>query len=170
VQNLSKNKLDYYVDTSLALTGDRPTKRDGKITAEITIANTAPSDQRSSYVFGPNDVDQEVGLYKSIVSLYLPTGVLLEGSSGDPTSSPPVETADAGRSVVTFGVDIPAGESRTVTLQLTVAPRASGVYSFSAVPIGRIRPTVVSVDITADGRRVVRPAAPLVAPVTLAGS
>jgi len=167
VQNFSKNKLDYYVDTSLQLDGDRPSKKQGHLTATITVANTAPTDGSSTYVFGPNDVGETRGLYRGIVSLYLPNGVTLDGSSGDPTTAAPVVTGDGGRTAVTFTVEVPAGQQRAVTLRLTLAPRPTGDYQFQIVPIGRIRPTVVGVDITADRTKVVRAPAPLTAPAVL---
>jgi hypothetical protein len=167
VQNFSKNKLDYYLDTSLSITGTRPTQKAGSLTATITMANTAPQGVVSEYVFGPNAEGEEAGLYRAVVSLYLPNGVSVASVSGDPTTTPPTETADAGRSVVTFNAELRPGESRTVTVQLSLVPRAKGAYSLTFVPIGRVRQTVVSADVSADGERVFRPAGPLTAPVTL---
>ncbi|MGI8663306.1 MAG: DUF4012 domain-containing protein [Acidimicrobiales bacterium] len=162
VQNFSRNKLDYYLDSSLQLTGSRPGGAPGALTATVTLANTAPADGSASYVFGPNFREEKRGLYRGVVSLYLPLGVSLESSTGDGATAPPSITSEAGRAVATFSVEIPAGETRTVTMQLALAPRRTGAYSLTVVPVPRVRPTVVSVDIDAqkDGR-VTRAAGPL---------
>ena len=52
VQNVSKNKLDYYVDTSLSLSGRRPAGTTGAITAAITITNATPGGPPPSHT-GP---------------------------------------------------------------------------------------------------------------------
>lgn len=169
VQNLSANKLDYYLDTELAVTGDRPGGEPGTVQATITVTNTAPPGGGAPYVFGPNAPGQEAGLYRGLVSLYVPTGTTLVDAAGDSVSAP-VLTTEAGRTVVGFDVDVPAGERRTVTLDLALAPRPAGAYELTLVPVPRVRPTVVSADIEADGERVRRPAAPLlVAEVQVAG-
>ncbi len=99
------------------------------------------------------------------MSLYLPTGTGLTGSSGGPTTQSPIAISEAGRTVVSFGVDIPAGESRVVTLTLDLPPRTPGApYSMHLVPIPRIRPTSVSLDLDAGTERYVRPSTPLLVP------
>jgi hypothetical protein len=150
VQNFSRNKLDYYLDTSLDLTGVRPAAVPGTLTATITVTNTAPTDVTSDYVFGPNAEGEVAGLYRGVVSLYLPNGATLVGSSGDPFS-PPSITSEVGRTVVGFEVEVPAGETRQVVLELALAPRAVGPYELTLTPTPRVRPTVVSVSIDAGG-------------------
>lgn len=163
VQNFSKNKLDYYLDTSLAVTGARPAGQPGSLSATVTITNTAPVDGTADYVFGPNAPGEVAGLYRGLVSLYVPTGTTVVGSAGE-SLSPPVLTTEAGRSVVGFDVEVPAGETRTVTVELALAPRPPGAYQLTLVPVPRVRPTVVSVVIDVDGAAVGREAAPLVVP------
>jgi hypothetical protein len=161
VQNFSRNKLDYYLDTSLDLTGTRPAAAPGSMTATITVTNTAPTGVPSDYVFGPNAEGEVAGLYRGIVSLYLPNGATLVGSGGDPFS-PPSITSEIGRTVVGFEVEVPAGESRQVVLELALAPRAAGPYDLTLTPAPRVRPTIVSASIDAgDEGRAVRDPAPL---------
>lgn len=161
VQNVGKNKLDYYVDTSLALTGTRRAGDIGSMTAVVTVANTTPPGVQSEYVTGPPVRGQPYATYKGVVSLYLPSGTTLAGSDG--SASPPTLITEAGRTLVTYDVDLPAGASSVVTLDLTLVPRPrNDPYQMVVVPIGRVRPTVVAVDIDlGDGRRATRAASPL---------
>ena len=107
VQNFSKNKLDYYLDTSLDLVGTRPSGQPGSLTATITLTNTAPAG-KATYVFGPNAEGETAGLYRGVVSLYLPTGATLVRGSGGSVGQPGT-TTEVGRSVVAFDVEVPAG-------------------------------------------------------------
>jgi hypothetical protein len=168
VQNFSKNKLDYYVDTEVTLTGDRVSAQVGHLAATVTVTNAAPGDGSASYVFGPNAPGEVAGLYRGTVSLYLPDGAALVQASGDPTVGSPAVVADGRRTAVTFGVELLPGERRTVTLQLTLAPRPRATYRLQLLPIGRVRPTSYAVDIDiGEGRRVRRPLEPLLAPTTV---
>ncbi len=146
-QNVSANKLDYYLDTSLAVKGTRRPGKAGMVEATVTLANTAPDDGSPRYIFGPNDRDETAGLYRGLVTLYLPTGAQLLGASGDPTQTRPAFDTEAGRSLVTFRIDVPAGDSRTVTLRLRLPPRPPGSYRAVLVPQPRVRPTKVALDL-----------------------
>jgi len=149
VQNVSGNKLDYYVDTALQLTGTREPGAVGEVQATVTVTNTAPAGvSQPQYVFGPFNEDQEAGLYRGSVSLYLPAGASLVGASGDRPPDPPVVQSEGGRPVVGFRLDVPAGESRQVVLDLKLAPRAPGDYELLLVPSPRVRPTQVTVELT----------------------
>jgi hypothetical protein len=151
VQNVSGNKLDYYLDTALDLSGDREPGAIGHVRATITLTNTAPVGvKKPTYIFGPFNDDQAVGLYRGVVSLYLPAGSALVGTSGDALPAAPVLQAEGGRPVVGFNVDVPAGSSRQVVLDLELAPRPPGPYSLTVVPSPRVRPTQVGVHLTGD--------------------
>jgi hypothetical protein len=169
VQNFSKNKLDYYLDTSVQLVGDRPSAAIGRVTATITLGNTAPVNGLSSYVFGGDLPGQRPGVYEGIVSLYLPNGTSLVGAGGDDMTRPAALTTEAGRTLVTFGMDVPASAARTVTLDLALPPRPRNVpYRFALVPVPRVRPTMVGVNLRLDGESsLVRQNAPLVRPENL---
>jgi hypothetical protein len=161
VQNVGKNKLDYYLDTSLSLSGTRPAGATGSITATVTVTNSTPEGISAEYVTGPTVRGRPYALYQGIVSLYVPTGTTIAGSQG--SDLPPLLTTEAGRTLVTYDVSLPAGTASTVTLQLSLVPRPSGrPYSVIVIPVGRVRPTAVSVDLDlGDGRRVQAGLAPL---------
>jgi Protein of unknown function (DUF4012) len=160
VQNVSGNKLDYYVDTALELRGARPEGQIGAVQATITVTNTAARGATEPrYVYGPFNEQQVAGLYRGSVSLYLPAGASLVATAGDPLSDPPVLQTEGGRPVVGFRVDVPAGETRRVVLDLQLAPRPPGAYELLVVPSPRVRPTVVTVDL--DGGRTASGSVPL---------
>lgn len=154
-QNVSANKLDYYVESDLSLGGTRPAGDFGTVDAEITLSNTAPPEGTSSYVFGPFNEEQEAGLYRGIVSLYVPTGTALSGSSGNPTPTEPAEFTEDGRSLVSYRVDLRPGETHTLTLDLRLPPRPPGDHGVQLVPQPRVRDTTARVDLDlGDGDRV----------------
>ena len=156
VQNFSKNKLDYYVDSDVRLDGDRHAGVPGHVRATVTIANNAPADGAAAYVFGPNAPGEERGLYRSTVSLYLPTGTTLASANAPDVTSPPVSTSEAGRTVVTFDVELRPGEQRAVELDLLFPPRPKGAYSLTLVPVPRVRATSVAVNIDAGDGAAIR--------------
>ena len=148
VQNVSGNKLDYYVDTALELRGTRPEGQIGRVQATITVTNTAPPGvTEPRYVFGPFNDAQVAGLYRGSVSLYLPAGSSLRGVAGDGLPDPPVLQSEGGRPVVGFRIDVPAGATRQVVLDLELPPRPPGPYELLAVPSPRVRPTALVVDL-----------------------
>ena len=152
VQNVAGNKLDYYLDTSVSLRGDRGTRYPSTVAAKVNLANTAPVGGRPPYVFGPFDAGQVAGEYRGIVSLYLPTGTTLTGSAGDAATQPTL-TGEGGRTVATFEVRIPAARQSTVTLQLVLPPPRPGPERFVIVPQPRIRPTRWGLDLKLDSGR-----------------
>jgi hypothetical protein len=154
VQNVSGNKLDFFVDTELALSGDLSPARPGQLRAEVRVRNTAPPGvTQPKYVFGPFNEDQEAGLYRGLVTLYLPRGTSLLSSSGDPPRDPPVYDTEDGRPLVSYTVDLPAGEEHTVVLDLLVPPRRDVPYELIVVPSPRVRPTTLETDLdTGRGR------------------
>jgi hypothetical protein len=148
VQNLSGNKLDYYVDTALSLGGERKAGAYGDLAAEVVVTNTAPVGATGPrYLFGPYNADQTVGVYRGLVSLYLPAGTSLVATSGDRTRTTPAIVTEGGRPVASWVVDVPPGERRRLVLRLKLAPRPPGPYSLSLVLSARVRPTTVTVAI-----------------------
>lgn len=153
VQNLAGNKLDYYLDTSLRLTGQRVAGEVGEIKAQVTLTNTAPPGARDPrYIFGPFDPGSPLaaGVERSIATLYLPLGTSVDAVSGDQTVGAVSSGAEAGRPYAAFIVDVPAGEARSVTLTLRLAPRPVGQYVLDLIPSPRVRPTIVRVQITTE--------------------
>lgn len=154
VQNLAGNKLDYYLDTNLQITGQRVAGEVGEIKAQATLTNTAPRGARDPrYIFGPFDPRSPltVGVERSLVTLYLPLGASVEAVTGDRTVDPVSSGAEAGRPYAAFIVDVPAGEARSVTLTLRLAPRPVGRYVLDLIPAPRVRPTTVRVKIATEG-------------------
>lgn len=147
VQNFSGNKLDYYLDTTLTINGSRPVGEFGSVTAQVAIANTAAPDGQTSYIYGPNIEDIEEGEYRTIVSLYLPLGTNLASFSGGSLGESPVVDTEGGRTVVSYAVTLPAGTSSVMTLDLSLPPRPDVPYSFTAVPVPRLRPTHLDIRI-----------------------
>jgi hypothetical protein len=147
VQNLTGNKLDYYVASQLALDGRRPAGAVGDLKARITLANTAPGNGRPPYIFGPVTPKFVAGQYEGMVSLYVPVGASLKGSSGLDRPDTLRTTAEDGRTVLTFRTTLQAGQSRVFTLDLAFPPRPPGAASLTLVPTPRVRPTVAVVDV-----------------------
>jgi hypothetical protein len=153
VQNVSANKLDYFVDTAVGLSGDVAR---GTVRAEVLIRNDAPAGaSEPKYIFGPFDGSQAVGLYRGVVSLYLPRGATLVGVSGDPPRSPPIKVSEDRRPIVSWTVDLPAQAASHVVLDLRLPPgRTDGEYQLAVVPSPRVRPTALRVDLAAPGGRI----------------
>ena len=147
-QNLSGNKLDYFLETSVELTGERPAEALGQLSARVTLENLAPPGTTTpAYIYGRGADGPPAGSLRSLVTLYLPFGTSVDASSGDPTVEPVASGTENGRPFVTFTFDVPAGEQRSMTVDLQLAPRAEGEYPIVLVPSPRVRPTTVSVDI-----------------------
>jgi hypothetical protein len=149
VQNVGRDKLDYYLDTAVRVRGTRPAGELGSLTVELTLTNTAPPGQRTpAYVFGDPAVGRTgaIGHYLGAVSLYVPVGTGLESATGGFATSPSLQ-GEGGRSVVGFDVDVPPGGTVTVTLRLSMPPRPEGPYELTLVPVPRARPTAWDVDV-----------------------
>ena len=153
MQNLTGNKLDYYLDTGRRLQGSRPSGGLGHVRVQIDLHNTATRDGRPPYVFGPEQPRFQPGQYEGLVSLYVPSGTSLSGSSGLDQPKTLSLGAEGDRSVVTFRTTLQAGDHRVVTLDLTLTPRPPGPYRLELVPAPRVRPTTVAVDMDVDGNR-----------------
>jgi hypothetical protein len=146
VQNVSANKLDYYLDSELRLTGEWRSGKVGKVRAQIELNNTAPPGGRPPYVFGPNLPDQRQGEYRGWVTLYLPTDSRIVGSDGD-FQNPPWLVSEADRAAVHFVAIVPAGERRIVNIDLALPVRRGDRLLLQTLPSPRLRPTTLNVDL-----------------------
>jgi hypothetical protein len=153
LQNFSANKLDYYVDTTVRLTGERRPARLSTVKAEITIANAAPVGGHPPYVFGPFDRSLQAGQYRGLATVYLPVGASVSSHSSDGGTTPTTAT-EGGRTVVSFPVDLQAGRSLHMTLDLVLPPQPPVDYRLILVPSARVRPTRFEVDLQLGGRRI----------------
>ncbi len=155
VQNFAGNKLDYYLDTKVKLTGDRRPGSLGRVQAEVTIENTAPRGSTSPvYVFGPFSRSFTAGQYVGLASLYVPAGTSIRSARGDLSKGAAGVSAEAGRSVITFPVRVNAGSRISVVLDLQLPPGPGKGYRLDLVPASRVRPTTYDVRFErGDGRR-----------------
>ena len=152
VQNFSGNKLDYYLDTKLTITGERRPGRQGRVRALVEVVNTAPADGRPPYIFGPFSSDLRQGQYRGLATLYLPSGASLASRATGVVEGRPTVAAEGGRTAVSFTVDVPAGGRQAVTLDLRLPPVPATASGWVLVPTPRVRPTVVAIDLrTPDG-------------------
>ncbi|MEO7555896.1 MAG: DUF4012 domain-containing protein [Acidimicrobiales bacterium] len=168
VENFSGNKLDYYLDSALRITGTRPASGSGALKATVELTNTAPESGTIKEVFGPYGAADRRGHYRGVVTLYLPTGVALARAAPGAGTDQPILGTEAGRTIVSFNVDLGPGASTRVEVDLDVAPRSPDTsYAFSLVPLPRVRPTVVGVQIAGPDGDLTRAAAPLDRPETV---
>jgi hypothetical protein len=147
-QNRGRDKLDFYLDTSVSIAGERPEADAGVLDVEVRFDNTAPAGQSEpAYVFGGDVVGEvDLGTYTGIVSLYVPNGAQLVAGS---TPAPPGATvvAEGDRTAVTWEVAVPAATTQTFHLQLRLPPRPPGPYRLHLSPVPRVRPTQWEVDV-----------------------
>ena len=153
IENFSANKLDYYLDTAMTITGSRPAGRLGHVRIQVTARNTAPPGGQPPYVFGPGAPGFAAGEYRGLAQVYLPTGSYLAGHGGDPSGLTPFVATDGGRTVISFDVDLAAGQGKTVFLDVVMPPRPPGPEAWELVPVPRVRPTTAVFDVgTGRGR------------------
>jgi hypothetical protein len=143
VQNLGGNKLDYYLHTSVNVTGSRPSPQGSTVTATISIANDAPAGQTvPQVVYGPGGPGEVAGEYYGLVTLYLPANSYLKGHTQDPTvTTGPGVGSQNGIATVSFTVDIPPGGATNEVLTLAIPPLPAGTTGFTFVPTPRVIPT-----------------------------
>jgi hypothetical protein len=152
VQNVSANKLDYYVDSELRLTGQWHPSKLGKVHAEIELHNTAPPGGRPPYVFGPATPELRQSEYRGWVTLYLPLGARIVSSGGTP-ENPPWLVSEVERSAIHFVAIVPAGERTVVSLDLELPVRQGNRMALQLVPSPRLRPTSLVIDLDGGNER-----------------
>jgi hypothetical protein len=152
VQNVTANKLDYYVDSELRLSGQWHSGKVGKVHAEIEIRNTAPQGGRPPYVFGPAVPEFRQGEYRGWVTLYLPLGARILSSGGNP-ENPPWLVSEVERAAVHFVAIVPAGERTVVSVDLELPVRQGKKFALQLVPSPRFRPTSLTIDLDGGNER-----------------
>jgi hypothetical protein len=152
VQNVTANKLDYYVDSELRLSGQWHPGKAGKVHVDIEIRNTAPPGGRPPYVFGPAAPDLRPGEYRGWVTLYLPLGSRILSSGGSP-ENPPWLVSEVDRAAVHFVAIVPAGERTVVSLDLELPIRQGKKLAMQLVPSPRFRPTTLVLDLDGGNER-----------------
>jgi len=149
VQNLGGDKLDYYLHSSLSVTGSRPGGGPvGHLRATITLDNRAPANGQPPYIFGPfrKGNPDPPGLYRGLVTLYLPaqSGLRDAQSAGGMASTPRLNTQNGVIAITSF-VTIPAGGTSEIVLDVDLAPRPRGAEHFVVVPAPRVNPTETTI-------------------------
>ncbi|MEU6322695.1 DUF4012 domain-containing protein [Streptomyces sp. NPDC047009] len=125
VNNAAGTKLDYYLDRTLEWSSGRCTAAGREVTVKAVLTNRAPSTGLPTYVTDRLDKPSYAarpGDNRLLVSYFATAGArLVEASVGGkrPFASPGTER---GHPVFTFDVEVPRGESRTLTLHLLEPP------------------------------------------------
>lgn len=146
VQNIGGDKMDYYLRSVLAVTGAAPSTRPAAATVSVTLADTAPVGGLPPYIFGPFLTSTDPpGTYRGLVTVYLPRFTSLTGSSGDAASTGVRAGTQNGVTALTWTVDIPAGGTSRVDLQVLLPPIPGGSPPFVVVPSPRVVETTTSI-------------------------
>jgi hypothetical protein len=153
VQNFSGNKLDYYLDTGLRVSGRRRRGEISRVQVTVDVTNTAPPGGRPPYVFGPFDRTLSAGEYRGSVEVRLPAGASLVTATGGPFLSPAFAAGEGGVTLIGAAVDLRAGEHKQLVFDIDLPPRTPGRYHLLLVPTPRVRPTTAVVDLDVGGRR-----------------
>jgi hypothetical protein len=125
VNNAAGTKLDYYLDRALEWSPGRCTGDGREVTVKAVLTNRAPAGGLPSYVTDRLDKPAHgtrKGDNRLIVSYFATADARLVEASLDgkrPFSSPGTER---GHPVYTFDVEVPRGQSRTLTLHLLEPP------------------------------------------------
>jgi Protein of unknown function (DUF4012) len=137
-QNAAGNKIDYYLRRHVTNTirldpaaGGGQARLDGRV--EVTLENTAPDTGLPTPVIGPYDARFAAGENRTYLSVYTPMGMTaatLEGSKHSLDSMTELQ-----RHVYAGFLDVPAGASRTLALDLsgTVRVDKHGWYTLDLV-------------------------------------
>lgn len=157
-QNSSGNKVDFYLTRELDYSVElEPTGADGaavNATLDVQLTNAAPAGI-SSVALGPFNESFQPGENRSFVSVYSPLTFTAASLDGLPTA---LETAtELGRNVFSRFVRIPAGEARTLSLDLAggVSLTPDGWYEIDVVRQPVLWPDQVSIEVEVpDGWRI----------------
>jgi hypothetical protein len=148
VENLSANKLDFYVtdtvDIALHFTSDRV---DGVLT--VTISNPSPGGL-PQYVSGPNERSTlSPGDYEALVAIWLPRGMALGGLRG--ADEDVFRGTDGGYPLSMSAALLKPGQTRAVALSFSagLAPGA-GEARFVVPTQGRLVPVPVTIHAQVD--------------------
>lgn len=149
VNNAAGNKMDYYLQRSLEYTAADCVPGGGAraSTVTITLTNTAaPGEVTTPYAGGIRGVAEDgvaLGTDRSLVSLYATAGAQLVATTVDGADATTKTDAERGHPVFTLQVEVPPGQTRTITMTMT-EPSAPGA---ALVPV---QPLVLPVRVTTD--------------------
>jgi hypothetical protein len=117
-QNASGNKIELFLHRSLKYEAVvDPVTGTVHADATITLRNDAPASGLPDYVIDGSGPDPTPpGHYRGVVSFYTP--LALQGASIDGAPMTPVTETELGRNVITRVVDLDAGGTATIRLEL----------------------------------------------------
>jgi hypothetical protein len=142
LENGGGNKLDYYLERALSykVLSCGPQKRTARVS--FTLTNKAPASGLPIYVTTRSDHRVvPVGQTRVFADLYLAHGAVMETWSMGGHKIPARLSLERGHSVVEFDIEIPPGQSRTVTATVTEPPSTAKVL----IPVQPlVHPLVVS--------------------------
>lgn len=121
INNAAGGKLDYYLDRELRWTPGSCTRDGRSVTARITLTNRAPVTGLPPYVTVRNDkppYPTRPGDNRLLVSYYATKGARVVAASIDRRPMMLHSAVERGYPVYTADVELPAQQSRTLTLRL----------------------------------------------------
>ncbi|MEU6221630.1 DUF4012 domain-containing protein [Streptomyces sp. NPDC047022] len=127
VNNAAGTKLDYYLDRGLEWSAGRCTPDGREVTVKVVLTNRAPSKGLPAYVTDRLDEPAyrtRAGDNRLLVSYYATKGAALAGATLDGKRVVGARNTERGHPVYTLDVEVPAGHSRALTLNLLEPPSA----------------------------------------------
>lgn len=152
-ENAAGNKVDSFLQRTIRYRAEVDTTT-GRVraTAEIGLVNSAPTSGEPPYIIG-NLIDAPSGTNRMYLSAYSPLDLVSAEVDGAPVTLE--RGRELGRNVWSAFVDVPAGASATVTLELEGEVDLSiGRYRFDLLPQAMARPDRASVEVAVTGGRV----------------
>jgi hypothetical protein len=144
--NAAGNKIDYYLGSTARYTVNADATTDtATASLELVMTNGAPLEGEPSYVIG-NPVDLPLGENRTYVSVFsrLPvTELLIDGKRIDAEPG-----GEAGYFVASAFVQVPAGQSVTVTFNMGGPMSLVHGYTLAARTPPSVAPTPIDVDVT----------------------
>jgi hypothetical protein len=122
-QNTGENKMDYYLERDVFYRGDLDDGGDINGTLELTLRNTAPSDNSlPNYIGGPRPhLGLETGTARTYLSVFVPARAILREVLVDQESSNNFDNRlEFDKRVFILSIDVKAGKSRSVTFRYLV--------------------------------------------------
>jgi hypothetical protein len=144
-QNKGNNKIDVFLQRQVAYKGTYdPTSGELTVTATVTLTNTAPAEGLPDAVIGSNDQGLPPGTNAMFFSFYTPHRLAGARIDGQPTG---LEfQRELGWAVYSRFLEIPAGGTVTVELDLTGTLASGSTYDLAVGYQPLLNPDQVSVE------------------------
>jgi hypothetical protein len=148
VNDATNAKIDWYLHRTLDYAVVR---HDDAVTATVTatLRNDAPVTGDPPYVIGPTLVSSVPGMNRMLVSFFTPFDVGSVTLDGQPADLLPI-TTEQGRNVVELFVNVPAGATRKVRIELTGTMGGAGPYRLDLHHQPVVNPDAVRVTVDGD--------------------